>query len=126
LTPPRCSQASALDEQLSAWADLLLLAPLSANTLAKVALGVCDNLVTRVARGWDAAKPLVAAPAMNTRMWEHCTTAAHLAALQHSGAVCVPPVAKRLACGDVGVGAMAAVSSIVDAVAERVKLTPHM
>lgn len=46
------------------------MAPLSANTLAKIANGLCDNLLTCVVRAWDFAKPLVVAPSMNTLMWE--------------------------------------------------------
>lgn len=98
------------------WADVLLIAPLSANTLAKVALGLCDNLVTRIARCWDVHKPLLLAPAMNTKMWQHGVTAQHLQAVRGFGARVVEPVSKKLACGDMGVGAMASVGSIADAV----------
>ena len=59
------------------WADVFLLAPLSANTLAKLANGLCDNLLTSVARAWETkekAKPFLIAPAMNTAMWEHPMT----------------------------------------------------
>ena len=49
----------------SRWADVLLIAPLSANTLAKLASGICDNLATSVVRAWDTDRPIVLAPAMN-------------------------------------------------------------
>jgi phosphopantothenoylcysteine decarboxylase len=121
--------------ELRKWADLLLIAPMDANTLAKTALGLCDNLLTCVYRAWDFSRPVVLAPAMNTLMWEHPATARHLAQLlrDHGGAqpvvmdadgLCeaingtcarlriVPPQSKRLACGDEGLGAMADVGEI--------------
>lgn len=101
---------------LRRWADVLLVAPLSANTLAKLAHGMADNLVTCVCRAWDVAKPQVVAPAMNTAMWQHPHTAKHLAELATLGVVIVPPVSKRLVCGDVGVGAMADVGAIMEVV----------
>ena len=63
---------------LASWADLLLIAPLSANTLAKMANGLCDNLATCVARAWDASKPIILCPAMNTKMWNHPLTSKQL------------------------------------------------
>jgi phosphopantothenoylcysteine decarboxylase len=107
-----------LCDQLRKWADVMLIAPLSANTLAKVSHGLCDNLLTCIVRAWDFSKPLLVAPAMNTHMWSHPFTAPQLDILQRLGVVVIPPISKRLACGDVGVGAMAAVESIVDAVKE--------
>ncbi|XP_066200869.1 phosphopantothenoylcysteine decarboxylase isoform X2 [Saccopteryx leptura] len=59
---------------LRRWADLMLVAPLDANTLGKVASGICDNLLTCVIRAWDCRKPLLFCPAMNTTMWEHPIT----------------------------------------------------
>lgn len=102
--------------ELRRWADVFVVAPLDANTLAKLSGGLCDNLLTCVARCWDFAKPLLVAPAMNTAMWTHPVTAPQVATLCHWGVRVVPPVAKRLACGDVGPGAMAEWSTIVDAV----------
>lgn len=60
---------------LAKWADLYLIAPLDANTLGKMASGMCDNILTCVARAWDPTKPLLFCPAMNTKMWEHPVTA---------------------------------------------------
>lgn len=57
------------------WADVFIIAPMDANTLGKMASGICDNLVTCVARAWDVHKPLLFCPAMNTKMWEHPVTA---------------------------------------------------
>jgi phosphopantothenoylcysteine decarboxylase len=126
--------------ELRRWADVLLIAPLDANTLAKLAAGLADNCLTCVWRAWDPARPVVLAPAMNTLMWEHPFTARHLRQLAADASAgmpppgldleefvgwineacpklrIVPPVSKRLACGDVGVGAMAGLEEIVAAV----------
>ncbi|KAF2366843.1 Flavoprotein [Trinorchestia longiramus] len=99
--------------QLRRWADLLVIAPLSANTLAKLACGLCDNLLTCVARAWDPQKPLLFCPAMNTFMYDHPFTAQHVHKLKELGYIEVAAVSKRLMCGDVGGGAMAEVQDIV-------------
>ena len=65
--------------ELRRWADVLLIAPCDANTLAKLALGITDNCLTCIYLAWDPARPIVLAPAMNTLMWEHPATARHLA-----------------------------------------------
>jgi phosphopantothenoylcysteine decarboxylase len=79
--------------------------------------GLCDNLVTSVLRAWDPAKPLLVAPAMNTAMWRHPLTPRHVATLRDAlGVSVVPPISKELACGDTGVGAMAAVDDVAAAV----------
>jgi phosphopantothenoylcysteine decarboxylase len=125
---------------LRRWADLLCIAPLDANTLAKLANGLSDNCLTCVWRAWDSTRPVVLAPAMNTLMWEHPMTSRHLRQvgsdsggdfmpetmeleevmmmINHTSPRLrvVPPVSKRLACGDVGVGAMAEVSEVVTVV----------
>lgn len=97
---------------LRKWADLLVIAPLSANTLAKMAQGLCDNCLTSVVRAWDFSKPLLVAPAMNTFMWDSPFTSEHLTKLEKLGVQCTSPVSKALACGDIGTGAMAAPSDI--------------
>lgn len=126
--------------ELRRWAELFLIAPLDANTLAKLAMGLCDNCLTCVWRAWDFSRPVMLAPAMNTLMWDHPQTVSHLRSLaQLHGRVMplaltsdaavqwindqklpslklVGPVAKNLACGDVGQGAMAEVPQIVEAV----------
>jgi phosphopantothenoylcysteine decarboxylase len=107
--------------ELRKWADLLLIAPLDANTLAKIANGICDNLVTCVCRAWDIGKrPWLVAPAMNTLMWNHPFTSKQLDILRNDLKVqVIDPISKLLACGDQGLGAMASVTSIVDAVLEH-------
>src|SRR6266571_8824584 len=80
--------------ELRRWADILVIAPLDANTLAKLALGLCDNCLTCVWRAWDRTRPVVLAPAMNTLMWEHSATARHLAQIfQDMGAAAPPSLA---------------------------------
>lgn len=99
--------------ELRRWASVFVVAPLDANTLGKIAHGLCDNLVTCVARCWDFQVPMIVAPAMNTFMWNHPATKPALDVLETWGVQIVPPVVKTLACGDTGVGAMASVPDIV-------------
>ncbi|XP_019388867.1 PREDICTED: phosphopantothenoylcysteine decarboxylase isoform X2 [Crocodylus porosus] len=101
---------------LRRWADLMLVAPLDANTLAKIANGICDNLLTCVIRAWDMTKPLLFCPAMNTAMWEHPITAEQIERLKGFGYTEIPCVVKKLVCGDEGRGAMAEVWTIVEKV----------
>ncbi|XP_046965599.1 phosphopantothenoylcysteine decarboxylase [Vanessa cardui] len=98
---------------LGKWADMMVIAPLDANTLAKISQGICDNLLTCTVRAWDMSKPLLFCPAMNTRMWEHPLTSKQIAVLQEWGHEEIPPIDKKLMCGDKGVGAMAEVETIV-------------
>ena len=113
--------------ELRRWAEVILIAPLSANTLAKLAHGQADNLLTCVLRAWDPSRPVVIAPAMNTFMWEHPATAQQLAQLAqwYPGLAAVSPVAKRLACGDVGIGAMAPINEIVRVVDNLSERSSH-
>jgi phosphopantothenoylcysteine decarboxylase/phosphopantothenate--cysteine ligase len=80
---------------LSAAADVLLIAPASANTIAKLAHGLADNLLTSTALG--ASCPVIVAPAMNDRMWEHAATQANLALLRERGIEVLTPGTGRLA-----------------------------
>src|SRR4029079_16580877 len=101
--------APVLHIELRRWADLLLVAPLDANTLAKFALGLADNCLTCVYRAWDRPKPIVLAPAMNTLMWDDPATGRHLAQVKEDmgpRVTIVPPQVKPLACDDIGIGAM--------------------
>ncbi|KFL31071.1 hypothetical protein JP75_12085 [Devosia riboflavina] len=99
---------------LARWADLFVVAPASANTLAKLALGLADDLLTTVALATEA--PLLIAPAMNTVMWNKPVTQSHLRSLADAGARFVDPASGILACGEVGVGKLASVDSIVQAI----------
>lgn len=95
-------------------ADCMVIAPLDANTLAKIAYGLCDNLLTSVVRAWDWQKPLFLCPAMNTLMWENPPTAEHVMLLKNRGALFIDPIEKKLACNDIGMGGMAEVADIAE------------
>jgi phosphopantothenoylcysteine decarboxylase len=99
--------------ELREWADCMVVAPLSANTLAKLANGLCDNLLTCVLRAWDLRRPVFVAPAMNTLMWTHPFTSRHLQVLTADlGFHVIQPISKTLMCGQTGVGALAAPADI--------------
>lgn len=85
-------------------ADLLVIAPLSANTLAKLAHGLADNVLTQAALAFRG--PVLAAPAMNVRMWEHPATQENAARLQERGVELIGPQAGELAEGEHGPGRM--------------------
>lgn len=99
--------------ELRKWADLFLIAPCTMNTLGKIANGLCDNLLTNIARAWDYSKPFCIAPACNTFMWDNITTAQQIEIIKGLSIDVIPPISKTLACGDTGVGAMADISTIV-------------
>jgi len=110
--------------ELRRWADVVLIAPCSANTLAKIAGGICDNTVTSVLRAMDPSTPTFVFPAMNTLMYNHPLTALHLKTIDEIiGYTVVGPIGKNLACGDIGVGAMTEWKDIVNLVVERWKLS---
>ncbi|KAF7492975.1 hypothetical protein SSS_07198 [Sarcoptes scabiei] len=100
--------------ELRNWAQIGVIAPLDANTLGKLANGICDNLVTCVLRAWDVSKPILMAPAMNVHMWNHPLTDRCLKILHQFGYTQIGPIAKRLACNDIGMGAMAEIDQIVE------------
>jgi len=110
---------------------------LDANTLAKMALGLADNCLTSIWRARDIATPVLLAPAMNTQMWQKPATAMHLALIAEENGLLniapsnldhaceiinislknlrvLQPEEKRLACGDLGVGAMASIDKIIE------------
>lgn len=99
---------------LARWADVFVVAPATANVLAKLALGLADDLLTTVALATRA--PILVAPAMNTVMWEHPATQAHLQTLQQRGVAVIDPAAGTLACGEVGIGKLAPIPAIVAAI----------
>lgn len=121
--------------ELRRWAEILLVAPLDALTLGRMALGLPENLIGCVYRAWDRSRPILLAPAMNTLMWQHPSTVRHLRLLledwggageptraeaaveainlRTSRLRIVAPVEKQLACGDWGPGGMAPVDELV-------------
>lgn len=95
------------------WADLLLVAPLTANTMAKFARGLADDALSTLHLAYRG--PMLVAPAMNTMMYEHPSTQANLETLRARGVEVIEPESGALACGEVGVGKMASVERIVEA-----------
>jgi phosphopantothenoylcysteine decarboxylase len=128
---------SILHIELRRWAHVMVLAPLSANTLAKMVTGISDSLLLSVIRAWDTTglvdgrrKFILVAPAMNTAMWRHPITSKQIKVLEkewgdgEEGWVRVlRPMEKELACGDVGDGAMMDWRDIVRNVEEHLQLT---
>ncbi len=104
---------------LARWADLMVFAPASANMLARLALGLADDLPSTVALATEA--PLLIAPAMNTVMWEKPIVQQHLATLVERGARVVDPASGVLACGEVGMGKLAPVAVLVAAIEAAVR-----
>ncbi len=106
--------------QLSRAADLLVVAPATANILAKMAAGMADDLASTVLLATD--KPVLVAPAMNVRMWLHPATQANMATLKGRGVVEVGPNEGAMACNEFGFGRMSEPAEILTAI-ERL-LTP--
>jgi phosphopantothenoylcysteine decarboxylase/phosphopantothenate--cysteine ligase len=99
-------------------AELMIVAPATANMLAKMAAGIADDLVSALALSAWGACPILAAPAMNTRMWEAPATKANMVKLREWGVQFVGPGEGRLACGTFGAGRMAEAPDIVAAAVE--------
>ncbi|EMS23623.1 hypothetical protein NBRC10512_000531 [Rhodotorula toruloides] len=123
--------------ELRRWADVVLVAPCSANTLAKITSGICDNILVRhelypslftpnltcsvaqtsFLRALPTFVPVHLFPAMNTHMYSHPLTAKQLKMVQEElGYKVHGPIGKKLACGDIGIGAMTEWSDIVQLV----------
>lgn len=109
---------------LAAEADLLLIAPATANTLAKLAHGLADNLLTAIALATTA--PTLIAPAMESHMWAHPATQANLAQLVDWGATTIGPAEGRLASSATGAGRMVEPETIVDAARQLLAKTGDM
>ena len=99
--------------ELSRQADLLVVAPATASLMAKAAAGIADDLATTVLLATD--KPVLMAPAMNVRMWEHPATRRNLQGLTGDGVLFVGPDEGAMACGEFGAGRMAEPQAILDA-----------
>ncbi|KAI9717704.1 MAG: hypothetical protein M1828_007107 [Chrysothrix sp. TS-e1954] len=128
--------APILHIELRRWANALVIAPLSANTLSAIACGRCDSLLTSVVRAWQVEphdpgsansiqRKILIAPAMNTAMWRNPITSRQLidfgpGRLFHWFDVLMP-MQKELACRDVGDGAMHEWQTIVEQVLERIR-----
>ena len=106
---------SAMDHiEWAKWADIIVIAPLSANSLAKIAHGFCDDLLSTTICATPQSTPLLLCPAMNTHMWFHPMTQRNVKSITESARFeWEMPVEKRLACGDFGVGGLAEPASIL-------------
>lgn len=100
--------------QLSRWADLLVIAPATANTLAKMAHGIADDLASTCLLATDT--PILAVPAMNVRMWEHAATQDNIKILKARGIEVLGPNAGEMACGEFGMGRMSEPQEILTAI----------
>ena len=98
---------------LAEWADVIVVCPATANTIAKMAAGIADNLASATLLA--ATCPIVVAPAMNVHMWQNPATRANVSTLADRGIILVNPACGRLACGDEGEGKLASVSDIATA-----------
>ncbi len=100
--------------ELSRDADLLVVAPATADLMAKMAHGLCNDLASTALLATD--KPVLIAPAMNVRMWQHAATRRNLAQLENDGIHVIGPNEGDMACGEFGFGRMAEPSGIFDAI----------
>lgn len=107
--------------RLSREADLVVVAPATADLLARMAAGLADDLAATVLLATD--KPVLVAPAMNVRMWQHPATVANVAVLVARGIAVVGPNTGDMACGEFGPGRMADPCEIVAAIAARLGAT---
>lgn len=96
------------------WADLTVVAPLTASTLGRLAVGIADDALTTVWMALPAGVPCLLCPAMNTAMWDHPVVRRNLGWVGDlERYTVVAPSHKRLACGDVGVGGLAEITDIL-------------
>ena len=98
------------------WTDIFVIAPASANTIGKIANGICDNLLTSLACAFQ--KQIIFAPAMNTGMWNNKAVQKNIQTLKSSGAVFVEPEEGFLACGTDGKGRLADINTIYEKTCE--------
>lgn len=100
--------------ELAKWAEKIVIAPLSANTLGKISLGLPDDLLMSIILA-SGKKPLLLFPAMNTEMWNHPRTQEHIASItKREHIALINPVEGLLACGDIGKGKFPEVSAVAD------------
>ena len=99
--------------ELARWASMVLIAPATANTIARLSVGIADDLLSTLCLATTA--PVVIAPAMNSMMWEHAATSANIATLQSRGVRVLGPGVGSQACGETGAGRMLEPDDIVAA-----------
>lgn len=103
--------------RLSREADLLVVAPASADIMARMAGGLANDLATTVLLATD--KPVMFAPAMNVRMWEHAATQVNIETLESRGLIRIGPDSGNMACGEFGLGRMSEPMTIVEAIEQH-------
>jgi len=108
--------------RLSRSADLVVVCPATADLIARMAAGLADDLATTLLLATD--KPVLAAPAMNVRMWQHAATQANVATLIARGVTVLPPDAGEMACGELGPGRLPELGAILAAIAARLGAGP--
>jgi len=104
---------------LTSGADLVVIAPATANTIAKIASGLADDVVTNLVISADS--PVLVAPAMNDRMWKHAAVQRNVAILRGDGVFLVDPVEGWLACRSLGPGRMADAADLLAEIAAQLK-----
>lgn len=102
-------------------ADLVLIAPATANIIGKIAHGIADDFLSTVVMAAAGLAPIYIAPAMNTNMYENPIVQENIQSLTSRGYHFIEPKASLLACGDLGKGALADVDEIVDVVTKALK-----
>ncbi len=105
--------------QLSRSADLIVVAPASGDIIAKMAAGIANDLATTLLLATD--KPVLVAPAMNVRMWQHPATVSNMDTITRRGVISVPPDEGPMACGEFGPGRLAAPERILGAINRLLK-----
>ena len=108
--------------ELSRSADLILVAPATAHIMAKMAQGLADDLASTLLLATDT--PVMIAPSMNVRMWDHAATQRNLTTLQADGVRMIGPNEGKMACGEFGFGRMAEVPEILQAVTRHFEKGP--
>ena len=109
--------------QLSRDADLIVVAPATADLLARMASGIADDLATNVLLATD--KPVMVAPAMNVRMWQHAATRRNVAQLRADGVTIIEPDMGEMACGEFGPGRLPEPAANMTAITKGWTWTPR-
>lgn len=107
---------------ISHWPDAIVISPATANTIAKIANGITDNLLTTVILAARPETKIIVVPAMNTFMWENSATKQNVAAIKKGGKIIVDPRDGVLACRDEGAGKIAENDTIIETIKKALLL----
>ena len=105
--------------QLTRRADLIVVAPATANIIGKMANGICDDLLSTLLCGAESG--ILLAPAMNQQMWQNAATQRNIQRLEQMGCQIIGPESGRLACGEEGVGRMSEPEEIIERIIKMAK-----